>query len=451
MNRKYTLLLCGTMLSLTLAGCQNQSSEKSTEAPAAETAAETDTAAEDVTEAVTEDLSEISETEASLEPITPSDYLVSDAADYVTLGSYDAIPVEMTTYEITDDMVQERIEEELELNADEIEKKGAAEEGDTLYFDLTYTEQGTDDTTSEEDYYTVLGYEEFGEEFDSHLTGASAGDTLTFSIEYDDDDMMIDWAGKTMDFTVNVTSVCTLEVPEYNDEYIKNSTEYETKDDYEASIRNSLEMEYEDMSYSETIDSLFAAALDRTEFSGYPQDLYDSCKEETLDYYRMFAGDATEEELCDMIGITEEDLDADVVSAVNQKLLVSAYCLANDITVTEDEYVSFLEDYASYYGAPDAVSFEEYYGRSSLVWALYDSKFTDALYDSADITEVPYDPSDYETEEFEEDELDASIVEAGIDEEEDTAGETETDLENNETDSSDSEKTDETDSAETEE
>lgn len=407
MNRKYTLLLFGTMLSLTLAGCQNQSSEKTTEAPATEAAAETDASAEDVLD---ED-SEASETEASLEPITPSDYLVSNAADYVTLGAYDSIPVEVTTYEVTDDMVQERIEEELEINANEIEKDGAAEDGDTLYFNLSYTEQGTDDTTSEEDYYTVIGYEEFGEEFDSHLIGASAGDTLSFSVEYAEDDMMIDWAGKTIDFTVEVTSVCTLDVPAYDDDYIKNYTEYDTKDDYEAYIRVSLETEYEDMSYSETIDSLFGSALDRTEFSGYPEDLYDSCKEETLDVYRSLVGDATEEEICEMLGISTEDLDADVVSTVNQKLLVSAYCLANDITVTEDEYVSFLEEYAPYYGEPDAVSFEEDYGRSSLVWALYDSKFTDALYDSADITEVPYDPSDYETEEFEDDELDASVVE----------------------------------------
>lgn len=456
MKRKLTVFLFGTMLTLALTGCQNNNSEEKsagasttaedtakdaaadaddsaaddtvedtdasaaddtvedTDASAANNAAEdTDTSADadDVSDEAEEISSEEEQTEASLAPITPSDYLISDAADYVKLGSYDAIPVEMTTYEITDDMVQERIQEELEYNASEVEKDGGAESDDIIYGTLSYTVEGTDETVTDDEFYITVGYEEYGVQFDQEILGASAGDTLSFSVKYTEDDMIIDWEGKTVDFTLDVSSVCALDVPEYDDEYVKNYTDYDSKEDYESYIQLTLEQEYEDMSYSDTIDSLFGAALDRTEFTGYPQELYDECKEETLDFYRMFVGDGTADEICEALGIDAEDLDADVLSTVNQKLLVSAYCLANDITVTEEEYISFIESYAEYYGEADAASFEDSYGRESLVWSLYDSKFTEALYENAEITEVAYDPEAYETEYFEPEELDISAVE----------------------------------------
>lgn len=51
--------------------------------------------------------------DVTLDPITPSDYLVENAASYVTLGDYDGVEVTKYTYEITDDMVQDEIQEEL--------------------------------------------------------------------------------------------------------------------------------------------------------------------------------------------------------------------------------------------------------------------------------------------------------------------------------------------------
>ena len=417
MKRKYAIFLLGTVLTLSLTGCQSsQTEDTDTKAPAtaaaddssADSAASEDQAApetseEPETEAVTE---------ASLAPITPSDYLVSNAADYVRLGSYDNIPLEVTIYEITDDMIQSRIQEELEYSATEVEKKSAAQEDDIVYGTLSYSVKDEDDSDTMDDFFTTIGYEEYGADFDSHLIGLSAGDSTSFSIDYPEDDMMIDWAGKTVDFTLEVTSVCELQIPEYDETFLQEYTDYDSKEEYEDSVRIDLENEYDEISYSDAIDTLIGYALDRTEFTGYPQELFDSCKEETLEAYRMFVGDATEEEICEMFGISTEDLDADIVSTVNQQLLVSAYCLANDITVTEEEYISFLEENAPYYGEPDAASFETDYGRESLVWALYNSRFSDALYEKADITEVPYDPDEFETELFEPDELDISEVES---------------------------------------
>ena len=111
-----------------------------------------------------------------------------------------------------------------------------------------------------------------------------------------------------------------------------------------------------------------------------------------MSFYRMFAGDdsTSDADILAAFGIAEEDIDSEVLTSVYQRLLISAYCEANDITVTEDDYLSYLENNAADYGEASAASFEEDYGRDSLVWALYQSKVADELYNSAKITKTAY-------------------------------------------------------------
>lgn len=406
MKKKIVMFLLAGTLGFSLAGCSS-SSEKTQKQEAANEAAEDQTAGiEDMGTGETEILTAedmdaaLYETETPLEPIDPSEYLVKDAADYVTLGDYAGIPLEKTVYEVTDDMVQERIQEELEMYAEETEEERPAQEGDTVYGNMSYVIQGTEEPYNEEDFFLTLGYEEYGKELDEKLIGASTGDKLEFSISYSEDSEMIEWAGQTIDFVFEVTGVYSMKVPEYNEEFVKDTLGFETTEEYETSVREALTSEYEETSYTEAVDMLFEEAMARTEFKEYPQELYDACKEETLEFYTSFSGAQSEDEVYELFGITKEDIEEEVLSTVNRRLLVSAYCLANDIEVTEDEYVSYLEENAALYGEPDAASFESIYGRSSLVWTLYESKFTKALYEQADITEIPYDPSAEEESEI---------------------------------------------------
>lgn len=408
MKKKIIVFLLAGTLGLSLAGCSS-SSGKTQEQGAANEAAEDQTAGiEDMgtgeTEIQTaEEVEESGETETPLEPINPAEYLIKDAADYVTLGDYAGIPLEKTVYEITDDEVQERIEEDLQMYAEEVKEDRPAQEGDTVYGNLSYMIQGTEEPYEEEDFFLTLGYEEYGAEFDEKILGASRKDTLEFSIDYSEDSEMMDWAGNTVDFVFKVIGVYSMQVPEYNEEFVKDTLGFDSIKEYEEYVRETLNEEYEESSYADAVDTLFDEAVARTEFKEYPQEIYDACKEEIMGFYASFGGTDSEEDIYNMFGITEEDVNEEVLSTVNRRLLVSAYCLANEIEVTEDEYVSYLEENAALYGEPSAASFESIYGRDSLVWTMYESRFTEALYEQADITEVAYDPSeDEETEVYSE-------------------------------------------------
>lgn len=384
MSKKYWLVLSGILAAAALSGCgkeKTQETEFSTSAPA-------DTAEEDID---IEDSAETAEAEEELEPITPSDYLVKNVSEYITLGDINGLEVDQYTYEITDDLVQERIQSELESYGEEIEVERAAAEGDIVYADVTSTVHGEPDTAYTESTYMTLGDEEYSADFDQELIGASAGDTLKFSCSFDSDTWMEEWANKSVDFEVAVTSVCEMDIPEYTEKYVTEYTDFSSQSDYEDYIREMLLSEYEESAYSDTVEALFQAAIDESQFSGYPEELYDSCKEEVLSIYSAFLGTSDEEAIYEAFDLSADEVDVEVLSAIDRRLLVSAICEANEIEVTEEAYVEFVNDYAGYYGYDSAVQFETDYTRESLVWALYENEAAAILYDAARITLVPYD------------------------------------------------------------
>lgn len=406
MKKTYRYLMLALAGTVILSGCgkkDDDTSEKETG-----TLASTEAAVETETETETED--------RTLQPITPSDYLVKNASDYVTLGSYDGIEIVQYTYDVTDDMIQEQIDAALQDAATEEETTAPSTTGDIVYVSLKSSVQGVENSDEEEDTYFVIGEADYDEDFDAELTGVSAGDEKKFSVKFDDDFWIDTWAGNTVDFDATVTQVTQLLVPEYDDDFLATYTDYTTKEDYEASIRAALEDEYTQTSYSDAIDELFQAAEDATTFNGYPQELYDSCKEDVLSAYTVFAGDddTSVEDVLAAFGITDEDIDSETLDEVNHHLLISAYCEQNKIEVTEKEYVSFVTDNAAYYGAADAVELEDMYTRDALVWNLYESKMAEQLYQNAKVTETPYTEEDLLSEDdFALDETEALSENAG--------------------------------------
>lgn len=372
MKKKNLMLLCGLMVMTAVASQPNR-----------------EVYAEETEVLIETDTDENAE-EATLEPVTPSDYLVKNVSDYVTLGDLSNLSVNQYTYEITDEMVEQSIREELESYGEETEVDRAAQEGDVVYFDMTSTAGGDETSAATESTYITLGSEEFGADFDAKIIGASTGDTLTFSIDYDEDTWYEEWMNQTVDFTVAITSICEVTVPEYGDDYVSEYTDYSTTDEYEQAVRDSLADEYEETSYSEAIEVLFDTAANQCTFSGYPQELYDLCREDLISFYSMFAGTTDEDEIFSTFGLTEEDVDTEVLSTVNRRLLISALCQENEIEVTEEEYFDYLNEYASYYGYDSAAAFEEDNTRDYMIWALYESKAAELLYESADVTEIPY-------------------------------------------------------------
>ena len=387
-NKKVLILLTLTA-AVAMSGCGKKDAE--TEKPE-QPAAEEETMSEDA---------------EAIEPITPSDYLVKNVSDYITLGSLDDLSATQTAYTVSDEMVQERIQDELYTYSEEKEVEKAAE-GNIVYADVTSSVQGAksaedesgtegdEDSDNSESTYFTIGDEDYGEEFDQKLIGASAGDELSFSITYDDDSWYEEWANQTVDFQVSVTGVYETIVPEYDDAFVSEYTDYDTKEDYEAYIRETIQDEYDEESYADTINALFQSAMDECTYNGYPKDLYATCENEVLAYYGQFIGETDPTAIREALELSDDDLKEDVLNTVNLRLLITAICEEHNLELTEDDYVEQLTADAEEYGFMSAAEYESFSGRESIVWSLYENLAAEYLYDRAEITTVEGDAEDLE-------------------------------------------------------
>ena len=236
-----------------------------------------------------------------------------DASEYVKLGDYKGLEVTYPSVPpVTDEEVRENIQYELEENTEYKEiKDRAAEEGDIANIDYTGTIGGEEfEGGSDSGYELELGSGDFLEDFENSLIGKKAGETTTFTLTFPEDYGQ-DVAGKEAEFTVKINSISEAVTPEYNEEFVKSVSDYETTQDYEASVKEKLQEETEESSKMEAEENALRLAIENATIDGYPQKLYDFFYDDNVTGYKNYA---------EFMGIDyEEKAFYDILKAVAKK------------------------------------------------------------------------------------------------------------------------------------
>lgn len=164
----------------------------------------------------------------------------------VTLGQYKGIEVDYEYTPVTDEDVDAQIDAFMEDSSEEIEiTDRPAEMGDVVLIDYTgYMDGEAFEGGADTDFELELGSGRFIPGFEEGLVGANAGDTVDVNVTFPDPYPNNEaYSGKPAKFVVTVNAIYTLEVPELNDEFIAENTEYSTVAEYRESIRAELEEE----------------------------------------------------------------------------------------------------------------------------------------------------------------------------------------------------------------
>ena len=365
------MLLCAACLATTSAAVLAEETEAVTEA-----SAETDTEAE--------------ETEAKAER---PDY---KAADYVTLGEYKGLKVQIDLTASEDE-----IEEELNSaisQADVMEEitEGTVADGDIVSIDYEGKLDGEAfDGGTAKDYDLEIGSGSFIDGFEDGLIGVNVGDTVDLNLTFPENYFSEDLAGQEVVFTVTVHAIKRM--PELTDELVSTMTdgEYTTVDDYKASIRASLEEEKAGQRDAMIMSELFTQVAANTTINEYPEVMVDYGVQEMNDYYVDMA-ESFSMEFADFLsmylGMTEEEFNEQVVLAVQQNLQQEMYLKAiaetEGIELTEEEYEAGCEKYAETYGMESAEELVENYGESVVRLSLLQEKVLEFLKESAVIEEI---------------------------------------------------------------
>ncbi|HEX2467959.1 MAG TPA: trigger factor [Solirubrobacterales bacterium] len=157
------------------------------------------------------------------------------------LGEWEGVEVGRAEGEVPDEAVQAELDRLREGFGSLSPVERPAASGDAVVIDYAGTIDGEPFEGSEaRDFAVELGREGLMEEFDQALTDASAGDELTVDVTFPDDHRPEELAGKSATFAVTVKEVREKDLPELDDDFASDASEFETLDELREEIRGRL-------------------------------------------------------------------------------------------------------------------------------------------------------------------------------------------------------------------
>ena len=186
----------------------------------------------------------------------------------VKLGKYKGIKVEKVDYTVSDEDVDKDIEATREKNARMVSiDDRAAQKGDTVNIDF---EGFVDDVAFEggkgEDYELELGSDTFIPGFEDQLIGANVDDlvdvNVTFPEEYHSDELK----GKAALFKVKVNEIKVRELPEIDDDFASEVSDFDTLAEYKADVRKQLEEKAKEKAEAEIQNAVVEKVVESAEF-----------------------------------------------------------------------------------------------------------------------------------------------------------------------------------------
>ena len=163
--------------------------------------------------------------------------LTTDVYPEVTLGDYKGLEIEKAEAEVTDAQVQAELDRMAQNVASTETVERAAEMGDTANIDFEGFENGVPFSGGKgENHDLKLGSGSFVPGFEEQVVGMSAGEEKDIDITFPED-YHKELAGKAVVFHVKCNKVTTTNVPEQDDEFAKDVSEFESLDELKADIR----------------------------------------------------------------------------------------------------------------------------------------------------------------------------------------------------------------------
>ena len=160
----------------------------------------------------------------------------------VTLGEYKGVEVEKAETEVTEEDMNEAINRQREMNSRLVTVEDrAAEKDDTVKIDFNGTVDGKEfDGGKGENYSLVLGSGSFIEGFEDQIIGHRTGDEFDVNVTFPENYHAKDLAGKPAVFRTKINEIQKKELPEVNDEFASEISEFSTLAEYKEDLKKKL-------------------------------------------------------------------------------------------------------------------------------------------------------------------------------------------------------------------
>lgn len=274
----------------------------------------------------------------------------------VEVKDYKGIEVEKVVNLVTDEDINKQLDALREKNVTvETVDDRAAENGDDVVIDF---EGFKDDVAFEggkaEDFTLSLGSGQFIPGFEDQIVGHNAGEDFDINVTFPEEYQVKELAGAPAVFKIKLKSISKKVMPELDDDMVKDSTEFDTVDEYKADVKKKLEEANEKHADSEVEAKIFDKVIENMT-AEIPQVMFDNRVNEmiseleqrlapqgiSLDLYMQYTGQT--------IDTVKKAYAEQAEKQVKLRLALEKIAKLENIEVTEDELKAEFDKLAEAY------------------------------------------------------------------------------------------------------
>lgn len=262
----------------------------------------------------------------------------------VTLGQYKGVEVEKADASVSADDVEAELKKVQEQNARllTVEDRGV-EDGDQTVIDFEGFVDGKGfEGGKAEDYPLTIGSHSFIDTFEEQLIGKKIGEECEVNVTFPTEYHAADLAGKPATFKVTVKEIKVKELPELNDEFASEVSEFDTLDEYKKDVEKKLAEKKEIEANSKNEDAVVAKVVENASME-IPDKMIDAQAENmvqdmarrmqsqglSLDMYLKYTGMTVEQ--------MKEQARPDAEKRIRTRLVLEAVAQAENIQISDEK------------------------------------------------------------------------------------------------------------------
>ena len=206
----------------------------------------------------------------------------------VEISDYKGIEIDKTVKAITDEDVNNQIEALRERNGRLVTiEDRAAENGDIAVIDFEGFKDGVAfEGGKDTNYELALGSNTFIPGFEEQIVGKKTGEEFTINVTFPENYQMEEIAGQPCEFKIKLNEIKAKELPELDDEFVKDATEFDTLDELKADIKAKLEERAVKNAEVEADNKLYETLIDKMT-ADIPGVMYESKIDEMVRDFEM--------------------------------------------------------------------------------------------------------------------------------------------------------------------
>ena len=274
----------------------------------------------------------------------------------VKLGQYKGIEIEKREYNVTDDEVDFAMQREREKLARMVDVERPVQNGDTVNLDYSGSVSGIKFEGGTAEGATLeIGSHTFIDGFEDQMVGMTIGEEKDINVTFPEQYHSEALAGAEATFHVKVNGIQVKELPELDDEFAKDVSEFDTLEELRASKREELEKQAAERATIEKENAVVAKVVDNAEVE-VPDIMVDRQIDAILNdiRYRLSMQGMSLEDYMKYTGMSMEDFRTqsrpDAERRVKSQLVIDAVAKAENIKAEDADVEAKIDEYVAQFG-----------------------------------------------------------------------------------------------------